>query len=52
MGKKMAQPAIHSKKPDHFGRTKDRRHGTPTWTTWLERARMTPTGQNIRPRRG
>lgn len=51
MGKKRAPAAIHSKKPDHLGRTKDRRHGTASWTTWLEKARMAPTGQHIRPRR-
>ena len=52
MGKKMAPAAIHSKKSDRLGRTKDRRHGTGSWTTWLERARMTPSGQTIRPKHG
>jgi len=51
MSGKRAPAAVHSKKPDQWGRTKDRRHGTKTWTTWLEKARMTPTGQSIRPRR-
>ena len=50
MNKKRAPAAIHSKKPDQLGRTKDHRHGTKSWTTWLERARMAPTGQNIRPK--
>jgi hypothetical protein len=51
MKKKRAPAAIHSKKPDQLGRTKDRRHGTESWTTWLEKTRMAPSG-HIRPRRG
>jgi hypothetical protein len=51
MAKKRAPAAIHSKKPDHLGRTKDRRHGTKTWTTWIEEARMDPTGRNVRIKR-
>lgn len=44
MPPKRASAAIHSKKADKKGRTKDRRHGTAAWTTWLEKARMTPAG--------
>lgn len=51
MGKKRAPAAIHSKKADRLGRTKDRRHGTESWTTWLEKARMAPAGRPLRPRR-
>ncbi len=36
-GTKRAPAAIHSKTSDHrLGRTKDRRHGTESWTTWRE----------------
>ena len=51
MSGKKAPPAIHSKQADRLGRTKDRRHGTKAWTTWLEKARMAPTGRSARPKR-
>ena len=31
---------IHSKRPNRQGRTKDKRHGTRSWTTWLSQSRV------------
>jgi hypothetical protein len=45
MSKKRAPAAIHSKKADRAGRTKDRRHGTESWTTWVEKDRIAPTSR-------
>jgi hypothetical protein len=51
MAKKRAPAAIHSKTADKRGRTKDRRHGTKSWTTWIEEARMHSAGRDIRSNR-
>lgn len=48
---KRAPSAIHSKTPDKKGRTKDKRHGTENWTTWVEKARMAPPGRTVRSKR-
>ena len=45
---KRAPAAIHSKKADKKGRTKDRRHGTEHWTTWVEKTRKEPAGRIVR----
>lgn len=51
MSPKRAPAAIHSKKADKQGRTKDRRHGTKAWITWAEDARTAPTGRSARTKR-
>jgi hypothetical protein len=51
MSPKRTPPAIHSKKADKKGRTKDRRHGTEQWTTWVEKARMEPAGRAVHSKR-
>jgi hypothetical protein len=38
MGKRLPA-AIHSKKADHLGRTKDHRHGTRSWISWVSETR-------------
>ena len=52
MAKKRAPAAIHSKKADHLGRTKDKRHGTEKWVTWIDMDRMRPAGRIGRAKRG
>ena len=52
MGAKRAPAAIHSKTSDRLGRTKDRRHGTKSWTTWQEKTRMSPSGRVLQPKHG
>ena len=41
MKHKRAPAAVHSKKPDQLGRTKNRRHGTRDWTNWDGTPRIT-----------
>jgi hypothetical protein len=48
MRNKRAPAAVHSKKADHLGRSKNRRHGTRDWTKWDG----TPRPQYAAPSRG
>lgn len=49
---KMRVAAVHSKREDRRGRTKDKRHGTRSFTTWLSEARVSAGGSKRRVRRG
>jgi hypothetical protein len=31
---------VHSKRPNRKGQTKDKNHGTRSWTTWISEKRM------------
>ena len=48
---KRTPAAIHSKKSDKLGRTKDRRHGTEAWTTWNGKTHTAPSGRIPRSKR-
>ena len=48
MPPKRTQVEIHSKKADKLGRTKDRRHGTEAWTTWVGKPRISKAGRSPR----
>ncbi len=40
MSQKRRPAPVHSKRPNAKGRTKNRRHGTGHWVTWVDEARM------------